>query len=180
MRKILFLLSHLSEIDLHWITENGEKRKVDAGTVLIEKGKPIDALYIVLDGSVEVLDADIDGKPIRAGCGEVVGEVSMLDPRPPMATVVADSDAIVLALPLEILNDKLQADESFASHFYHSLAILLAHRLRRTVQKLVFGSGDGPFRDDEEYEDELNPEVLDAVHLMGNRFNRFLQKTLSE
>jgi len=179
MRKILFLMSHLSDSDLDWIVENGEVRKVKAETVLIQKGKPIDALYIVLDGSVEVLDADVDGKTIRVGCGEVFGEVSMLDPRPPMATVVASSDATVLALPLDRLNDKLQADLSFSSHFYHSVAILLAHRLRKTVQRLVFGDGD-PFSEDEEYEDELNPEVLDAVHLTGNRFNRFLQKALVE
>ena len=180
MRKILFLMSHLSESDLDWIAVSGETRRIKAGTAIIKKGKPIDALYIVLDGTAEVLDADIDGKPIQVGCGELLGEVSMLDPRPPMATVVAESDAILLALPLELLNEKLQDDESFASRFYHSLALLLAHRLRKSVQRLVFGNGDGPFSEGEEYEDELNPELLDTMHLMGNRFTRFLQRTLPE
>ncbi|MFV1967896.1 MAG: cyclic nucleotide-binding domain-containing protein, partial [Pirellulaceae bacterium] len=67
MRKILFLMSHLNESDLDWIAASGETRTVKAGTVIIEKGKPIDALYIILDGTLEVLDADIDGKPIQVG-----------------------------------------------------------------------------------------------------------------
>ncbi len=180
MKKVLFLLSHLDDNDLDWIVEYGERQKIDAGFTIIEKGQPIDAMYIILDGSVEVLGATLDGKAIRIGCGEVIGEVSMLDPRPPMATVVAETDVIVLALPIDILNDKLQSDEMFASHFYHSLAMLLAHRLRNTIQKLAFNSEDEVLNGDEEYEDELNPDMLDTVHLMGNRFNRLLKLALSD
>ncbi len=179
MRKILFLMSHLSEPELDWMMEHGQKRTIDAGEVLIRKGEAIDSLFVILDGTVEVLGVSANGAPIRAGCGEVLGEVSMLDPRPPMATVVAKTDTVVLALSLELLNEKLQDDEAFAAHFYHSLALLLAHRLRKTVRSLVLGEGE-LFSEDEEYEDELNPEMLDSVHLMGNRFNRVLQQKLSE
>ena len=52
-------------------------------------------------------------------------------------------------------------------------------RLRKTVRSLVLEEGK-PFSEDGEYEDELNPEMLDTVHLMGNRFNRVLQQKLSE
>jgi len=179
MRKILFLLSHLSDTDLTWIMDSGEKQTISAGTVLIQKGEPIDSLYIVLDGTVEIPGVGGGGQPLRLGCGEVLGEVSMLDPRPPMATVVAHSDVIVLALPLELLEEKIQSDETFSAHFYRSLAVLLAHRLRKTAQLLGYG-GNEPIDENEEYEDELNPEMLDTMHLMGNRFDRALQKKLAE
>ena len=179
MRKVLFLLSHLSETDLEWVMDHGDKMEVPAGSVLIARGEPIDSLYIVLSGTLEVRNADVDGKSVQVGCGEVLGEVSMLDPRPPMATVVGHTDAIVLALSLETLQDKLQVDEYFAAHFYHSLAVLLAHRLRKTVQRLVYG-GNESLEESEEYEDELNPDMLDTLHITGNLFNRALHKKLSE
>jgi len=179
MRKILFLLSQLEETDLDWIMKHGAKRELQPGTAIIEKGQQIDTLYIVLDGMVEISGVDIGDKPIRLGCGEVVGEISLLDSRPPTATVTAHNEAIVLALPRDVLAEKLNDDVSFAARFYHSLATLLAHRLRNTYRKLGYGV-DQRLDDDVEYEDELSPEMLDSVHLTGTRFTQALQRKLSE
>lgn len=179
MRKVLFLLSQLDEPDLEWIMNNGEKLELDDGAVLIEKGKSIDTLFIVMDGTVEVSGVDIGGPPIRLGCGEVIGEISLLDSRPPTATVTAHRNAVVLAVPREVLTEKLQDDVAFASRFYYSLATLLAHRLRKTYQNLGYGEEES-LEEDAEYEDELSPEMLDSVHLTGTRFTRALQRKLSE
>ncbi|MFQ5732981.1 MAG: cyclic nucleotide-binding domain-containing protein [Planctomycetaceae bacterium] len=179
MRKVLFLLSHLSEADLDWLMSAGSKCELVPGSVLIEKGKQIDTLYLVLDGTLEISGVDIGDKPIRLGSGEVVGEISLLDSRPPTATVSAYGDAVVLAIPHERLTHKLEGDAGFASRFYRSLATLLAHRLRRTYRNLGYGV-DEPMDEDAEYEDELSPEILDTVHLTGTRFNRALRRKLSE
>ena len=93
MRKVLYLLGHLSDSDLEWMITRGSKRRVPAGTVLIQEGHGIDTLYVLLDGALEVTGPQIGDKPLRLKSGEVVGEVSLLDSRPPTATVTATNGA---------------------------------------------------------------------------------------
>lgn len=178
MRKILFLLSQLSDGDLEWMIACGNKRQLAPGEVIIEEGGSIDSLFILLDGVLEISASQLDDKPFRLGCGEVVGEVSLLDSRPPTATVTAKSDAIVLAIPHDALSRRLDENEGFGARFYHSLAVFLAHRLRNTYQRLGYGK-DRPMDEEAEYEDELSPEMLDSVHLAGSRFDRALRQLLS-
>jgi len=177
MRKVLFLLSQLSDIDLQWMIASGNKQSLRSGTVLIEEGRPIDNLYILLDGILEISASQLGERPFRLGCGEVVGEVSLLDSRPPTATVTAAVDSIVWAIPHDELQQRLDEDAGFAARFYHSLAVFLAHRLRNTYQRLGYGK-DQPMDEDREYEDELSPELLDTVHLAGSRFDRALRQLL--
>ncbi len=180
MRKILYLLGQLNDLDLEWMLANGRKERVPRGTVLIREGKPIEALYIVLSGTVEVTGAGLDrANPIRLGCGEVVGEVSFVDARPPVASVTAAEDTTLLAIDRARLAAKLAADHEFAARFYRSLAIFLASRLRSTMRRMGY-SRSQPLKEDEEYEDELGEEVLDSLHLAGTRFDQVLQRLLAK
>ncbi len=43
--------------------------------------------------------------------GEVIGEVSFIDSRPPSATVTAKRDSMVGAVPAPLLRQKLDADD---------------------------------------------------------------------
>lgn len=177
MRKILYLLERLTDSDLEWLIACGSKQIVPAGTVLIEQGRNIDTLYILLDGILELSGVDLGDKPIRLRSGDVVGEISLLDARPPTATVTATEESILLAVPRSELMDKLEEDVEFAARFYRSLAVFLAQRLRNTYQRLGYGK-DEPLDEDVEYEDELSPEMLDSVHITATRFDRVLQRLL--
>jgi CRP/FNR family cyclic AMP-dependent transcriptional regulator len=176
MRKVLFLLGQLSDSDVEWLIENGSKQHVPAGATLIERGGAIDKVYVLLHGTLEVQLGD---KPILLYSGEVVGEISLLDSRPPTTDVSAATDCIVLALPRDRILAKLDEDVPFASRFYHALAVFLAYRMRNTYQRLGYGKGL-PMDEQEQYEDELSPEILDNVHLAGARFDRVLQRLLAE
>jgi CRP-like cAMP-binding protein len=178
MRKILYLLGQLNDRDLEWMLATGRKETVPGGTVLIREGRPIEALYVVLIGTVEVSGSGID-KPIRLGCGEVVGEVSFVDARPPSATVTAAEDATLLAIPRVKLAAKLAVDHEFAARFYRSLAVFLAQRLRSTMRRLGYTPGQ-PLKEDQEYEDELGDEVLDNLHMAGARFDHVLKTLLAK
>ncbi len=149
MRKVLFLFGQLSDSDLEWLIACGRKQIVPAGTVLVREGQDIDTLYILMEGLFEVSGTQIGDKPFRLSCGEVVGEVSLLDSRPPTATVTATADSIVLAIPRAELIRKLAEDAEFAARFYRALAIFLAHRLRGTYQRLGYGKGQ-LFREEQE------------------------------
>jgi bacteriocin-type transport-associated protein len=180
MRKALYLLGQLSDADVEWMIAEGAKERVPAGKVLIREGEPVNAVYILLDGLLEVTGSGLSGgPPIRLGCGEVVGEMSFIDARPPSATVTAAMDSVVLAIPRPALAGKLERHPEFAARFYRSLAVLLSHRLRDTVRRLGYGKGQ-PLREDVEYDDELDANVLDNLHLAGSRFDRVRHRLLSE
>src|SRR5262245_60948864 len=121
MRKVLYILGELSDTDVEWLIATGTKQNLDAEQILIEQGTPITTLYIVLDGQLWVgtVRSGRDNEVARLGTGEIVGEMSFVDSRPPSATVKALTPSVVLAIPRPVLVAKLQQDAEFASRFYH-------------------------------------------------------------
>lgn len=140
MRKILYIFGELSDDDIDWILAKGAREEIAAGTTLIREGQPIDRLYLVLDGTLTVSVAALNDQQIALlSCGDVLGEMSFLDSRPPSATVTAAEDSLVLSVPRSQLAEKLRQDTGFASRFYRAVAMFLSHRLRGTVAQLGYG-----------------------------------------
>jgi CRP/FNR family transcriptional regulator, cyclic AMP receptor protein len=178
MRKALLFLGILDDGDLSWIISEGGKQAIAAGTTLIEEGRPIDALYLVLDGALTVSTAATGSKVLaRLMCGEVVGEMSFVDSRPPSASVRAAEPSVVLSVPKGILARRLETDAAFAARFYRALAVFLSDRLRGTVGLLGY-SGEHAL-DDREYADEIDPDTLDKISLAGARFDLLQRKLRS-
>ena len=75
------------------------ERQVTAGDVVMTKGEPGDALFVVVDGSLRAHS----GERILAtmGPGSVIGELALLDPAPRAASVTADEDSLLLVLAKE-------------------------------------------------------------------------------
>jgi CRP/FNR family transcriptional regulator, cyclic AMP receptor protein len=178
MRKVLFILGYLSDTDIEWMLATGKKENVPSGKILIHEGKPVASVYIVLDGKLTVSVAALEDKEIAyLGSGEIVGEMSFIDARPPSATVRAQEKAIVFVIPREALALKIEQDVAFAARFYHALAVFLSDRLRSTVSRLGYGKGVS-LDEDTEYEDELDLAVLNTMHLAGLRFDRMLKRLM--
>lgn len=176
MRKVLFILGQLSDGDVEWLAKAGKRERVAAGTALIEEGHPINHMYILLDGKMRVSIKGI-GTVATLSSGEIMGEMSLIDARPPSASVAADTACVVMAISRQVLNDKLAQDVGFAARFYKAIATFLSDRLRGTVQRLGYGDQGAGLDEDVELEGELDLNVLDNVHLAGARFERML-KTL--
>jgi CRP/FNR family cyclic AMP-dependent transcriptional regulator len=199
MRKVLFLFGQLNDDDVEWLIASGAVRQVARGEVLIRQGTHVDAVFILLAGRLSVLLARTGDREIaRLHAGEIVGEMSFLDSRPPSATVRALEDSTVYAIPRRVLAARLAADLGFAARFYRALAIFLATTVRERHRGLVLGAeGDagareafaqvpgasgasgmgGPSADDEDDDaDELDANVLDNVYLAGERFNRMVRR----
>jgi CRP/FNR family transcriptional regulator, cyclic AMP receptor protein len=146
MEKVLFILSELDDDDIDWVLETGKRKELPIGTVLIQQGQPIDAVYILLEGQLSVTTTGAQGREIATlFTGEVVGEMSFIDTRPPSATVTAKTAAIVLCLPRSLLAIKLKQDVGFASRFYRALAVFLSERLRLAVH-LIGNNNPTPLR----------------------------------
>ncbi|CAN1211345.1 Cyclic nucleotide-binding protein [Tumidithrix helvetica PCC 7403] len=140
MKQVLLFLGVLNNDDLDWMILKGRKETIAPGKVLIQEGKAIDAFYIVVNGNFSVRIESLDNKELaRIVSGEIVGEISFIDARPPLATVRAETESLVLSIPRLQLNAKLQQDTGFASRFYHALAICLSDRMRGTVSRLGYG-----------------------------------------
>jgi CRP/FNR family cyclic AMP-dependent transcriptional regulator len=171
MKKVLFLFGELNDLDIDWLMSNGSTERVSKGSLLVEEGKPIRAIYIVLGGTFEVLVSRTQMTPLgRMGPGEILGEISFVDSREPTTTVKALTDATVFALPRDLLASKLKADPGFAARFYRALAMFLSHRLRVLTLKFAQPQNVGA----PEPETALDEGVLSAVYLAGKRFERML------
>ncbi|MHB8520227.1 MAG: cyclic nucleotide-binding domain-containing protein [Limisphaerales bacterium] len=178
MKKVLFIFGELDDLDIDWMTATGRKERIPAGTALIQEGKSVGALYIVLDGSLSVLVGQANGREIaRLGPGDIVGEISFVDARPPSATVKARDNSVVLAVPREKLAGKLQKDTAFAARFYRALAVFLSYRLRNTTLQLGYGA-DQILPVQMEEKDELDANLLDNVYLAGARFDRMVKQLM--
>jgi CRP-like cAMP-binding protein len=180
MRKVLFLFGQLNDDDVEWMLTAGAKRLVPAGGVLIEQGVPADALFILLEGKLAIWLRPRRGTErllATLNAGEIVGEMSFVDARPPSATVKALADSTVFALAKPRLTAKLAADPAFAARFYRALAIYLSATVRERHRDLAPGGGAGE-EEEEDDADELDPNVLDGVYLAGERFDRMVKRVL--
>jgi CRP/FNR family transcriptional regulator, cyclic AMP receptor protein len=169
MRKALILFGFLNDSDVEWIVRNAARESVPQGTLLINEGAPISSILILLDGELAV---SIGEKPVATlHAGEIVGEISFVDSRPPTASVQASVDSSVLAIPREAVSRHLVTDPLFAARFYQAVAVFLADRLRHTISRFGYGSA----REDP---DELDDGMMEDISQASCRFDRLLQMVL--
>lgn len=172
MRTVLLIFGELMDQDVDWLCSAGARQSLAPGAVLIQKDVPISALYVVLAGEFSVM-IDDKREVTRAVSGEMLGEMSLLEARPPSATVKAAVKSDVLAIPRTRLQEKLKTDAPFAARFYKALGMLLSFRLRRLTHR-QHGNAD-----EAEQADELDANILDTVFLAGARFDRMVKKLSS-
>jgi CRP/FNR family cyclic AMP-dependent transcriptional regulator len=175
MRKVLYIFGLLSDADVAWMAQTGIRRRLGDGDVIIREGESTDSLIIVLEGELVVSTRRL-GLIARLGVGEVVGEISLVDSAPPLATITASGAGLALLLDKKKLMRKLETDEGFGNRFYHALAVFLADRLREARGG---PAGDAAIADEAAVaQDELDTGILDRVSTAGDRFSRML-RTLS-
>lgn len=198
MREILFIFAELSDSDIDWLIYAGSVDGITAGTVLIQGGRPVEALHILLAGKMTVSVCEDDGNPLarafsslenseaserefaRLSRGDIVGETPFVDARPPSVTVKAIEDALVLSIPRWRLAAKLLHDVGFAARFYRVLVVLLADKQQAIVSRLGYGRlrySTGQSLDENfKYENELSVDFLAQVALAGARFDWMLKR----
>ncbi|MBN3907036.1 MAG: cyclic nucleotide-binding domain-containing protein [Nostoc sp. NMS1] len=198
IREILFTFAELNDSDIGWMIVAGDAMRLPAGTVLFQAGRPVDALYILLDGKMVASIAEDTSNPLtrafstleetdhierefaRLSRGDIVGETPFVEASPPAMTIRAVDDAIVLSIPRWRLSAKLLHDVGFAARFYRVLAILLADKQQGIINSLGYGRitySSGKSLDERlTYEDELSSSFLAQVTLAGTRFDWMLKQ----
>jgi CRP/FNR family transcriptional regulator, cyclic AMP receptor protein len=172
MKKVLFILGELDDDDFDWMLEVSDRRQVGIDEVLIEEGDAIPALYLLLDGELVVVQGDRELAVLYPG--DIVGEMSFIDSRPPSATVRANRPSRVLQIPSGLLMAKLLQDVGFASRFYQAMATLLSTRLRLTMRQFNQDDQDLQACDLPDY--ELDRLARDKASLAQIRLDWLLRR----
>jgi CRP-like cAMP-binding protein len=186
LRKVLFLFAILNDNDIDWMVTRGRKEQVPTGTVLIQQDQPVEALYFLLKGHLAVIfSMMVDGKPVekelaRRASGEIVGEMSFVEAGNASASIKCAENSLVLAIPQQLLREKIQRDRGFAIRFYRAISLVLIDRLREGLIQRGFGqkaySQDQQLAEDIEYEDEIPLDILEATLLAGTRFKWMMNR----
>jgi len=186
LRKVLLVFGELYDSDLDWMMKVGVPQRLSTGTLLIQEGKALDAIYILLEGTLAVFvsalvgDRQVSKEVAKLATGEILGEMSFIEAQTASATVKAVESGLVLALPRLQLVAKLQQDARFAARFYRAIAVVLANRLKDRLTQHGYGKltydKDQPLDQELEYEDELDTNTLEHVALAGVRFDWLLRR----
>lgn len=145
------LLVALSDDQVTRFLAAGETRRYPAGSRIIARGEPGDALYLILGGRVSIRHAEdavvatLSGEDTLDAQyeGDFFGEMSVLDHEPRSATVVAGEAGVEV---FRIAKDRVFAlfaeDTDFQVVFLLNMARILSRRLRRSNLRRAGASGE--------------------------------------
>lgn len=123
------VLAHFSEGSLERLAASGAWLALQPGEVLFQAGDPGDAVYVVVEGEVEVRNSTPDGRDVRLvalGPGALVGEMAALDGGPRSADVAATRRVRLWRIARSAMLAALEAEPKAAV----ALVIELSARLR--------------------------------------------------
>ncbi len=97
------------------LSQHGRRRAVDAGDVLIREGERCETFYVVLSGSVAIVEGygTPDERLLRVhGPGRFIGELGLLNGQVAFYTAVVRVPGEVLALSMDQLSDLVTRDSA--------------------------------------------------------------------
>jgi CRP-like cAMP-binding protein len=129
------LFAGLAEEDLEQLYRMAETVSLDAGELVFEEGNPGDALYVVLDGELEVSKRQGGQDVVLAvrGVGDFIGEMSLLEQAPRSASVRTLRETRLLMISQAAFDTLLSCSPSA----YLTMLRTVTSRLRSTESMLV-------------------------------------------
>jgi len=110
----------------------------DGGDVIIKEGADDSRFFILLSGELDVI---VNGKTVATinRVGEVFGELALLNHDRRLASVVAATNAVCLAVDQKFLQDihPREEDPAFHASLYEFVARLVARKLDQTSRRLA-------------------------------------------
>ncbi len=130
------LFSGIPKEELVSVLTSVRPQRVPAGQVVVREGESGDTLFLIVQGTLRVSTRGPDGEDVALaalGAGDFFGEVALLTGRPRTATVLALTEAELLAL------DRATVDRLRARHpqIEASLTEFHSRRAELTVEALV-------------------------------------------
>ncbi len=117
------LFAEMSEDDLGRLCEMVDEVQLAAGEDLFKEGSKGDRAYVIKEGQVEILK-EASGRQVLVSVrssGDVIGEMALLEDAPRSATVRARTDASLLAIHQEQMEQLLASSASAAQAMLHTV-----------------------------------------------------------
>ena len=134
------LFDNLLPPELSMLADLFAVRRYEAGEVVFEEGDVGEALYVIADGEVEILQKGADGS-LRAlatlRAPQFFGEMSIIDKEVRSATVRAKTKATLLELTSENLHTFAKNYRNGFTWVVVNIARALSARLRETNRRLT-------------------------------------------
>jgi CRP-like cAMP-binding protein len=117
-------------------------RKFKAGDFMISEGETGDELFILLEGSVDILKKTMAGDDyvvasLKAEHNIFIGELALIDNDKRSATVVATEDSVALVIGKKEFLELGDADPLVGLPVTRVIAKILAGRLRKTNEDMM-------------------------------------------
>jgi CRP/FNR family transcriptional regulator, cyclic AMP receptor protein len=118
---------------------NGAVKMFAREQMIFDQNVPMRAIFFIEDGSVRVERKDRGAiVPLTTlGAGEFFGEMSFVDGAPTSARMVAEEPSRLRIIDAATVEDMARTDPHFAARFYHSIAAILADRLRLSSMRYL-------------------------------------------
>jgi len=119
---------------IEWVVSNATVVSAKQSLTLIREGDYCKEFYILRHGHLFVTTSrrsEDDVLLAKLSEGALVGEMSFLESRPPVATVVAEAGSEILAVNKDTLSSAIKNDSSLGRALYH----LLAQKLSQQIQQ---------------------------------------------
>lgn len=134
------LFDKLLPDELETLGELTQQREYNAGETIFEEGDVGDALYVIVDGEVDVLRANARGEHKQVAtlkAPDFFGEMSLIDKEYRSATIRAKNSASLLSLSNENLHSFAKVYRDGFTWVAVNIARVLSERLRETNRRLA-------------------------------------------
>jgi CRP-like cAMP-binding protein len=131
--KTTFLFRDVPESTLELVAKCAEERTLPGGDPVANEDQAVDALYIVLSGSVQ---ASRHGDPTHLvmGPGQAFGQLSLIDGGPLGLSATTVEPTKLLILRAAKLREALGGSHEAGHHLFRAVAKSLAVRLREATR----------------------------------------------
>jgi hypothetical protein len=139
------LFKGLSHTQVHYIIMAGSLIEIETGKILFHKGDPSDSMFVIISGSVDIVDSVTDPKtgqecnnPIlinQLKIGEVLGEMGFLRSVPRSATAITTEPVELLQINWKMIKRLQWLYPPTAHQFFFNLMTLICDRLDRLTER---------------------------------------------
>ncbi len=135
------LLSRLSDGELARLASVMQEKRFPAGTEILREGEEGDDMFLLLEGSVDILKTTPFGeKYVTASLQDSYhcsfGEMALIDKGKRSATVRARTDCRTLSLDYGAFQSFCRADPAIGLELLMSISVSLVHNLRMENENL--------------------------------------------
>ena len=120
------------ELFLDWIKNNASEIEIPKDNYLINEATEISSLFIVIEGTLEVITSTRDSRNLSLGvlnAGSMIGEMSFLEGALPVASVKSATQCRLLKIKFKLLTDEIMQNFRLAKSFYKLIAQKLCAQL---------------------------------------------------